>query len=123
MLDFCAKRGIGFSAFGPLAGGWLTGKYRRGEPFPPGSRMALRPEPYLRFDDEAVYRGLERLADAAEERGVDMPTLALAWLFTDPRVTAIVVGPRRPEQLEPARAAADVRLTPAERDELASLFP
>jgi aryl-alcohol dehydrogenase-like predicted oxidoreductase len=123
VLDFCAKRGIGFSAFGPLAGGWLTGKYRRGEPFPPGSRMTQRPEGYLKFDEEAVHRGLERLGTAAETRGLDLPTLALAWLLADPRVTAVVLGPRRPDHLEPALAAADVRLTPAERDELASFFP
>jgi aryl-alcohol dehydrogenase-like predicted oxidoreductase len=123
VLDFCAKRGIGFSAFGPLAGGWLTGKYRRGEPFPPGSRMTQRPEGYLKFDEEAVHRGLERLGTAAETRGLDLPTLALAWLLADPRVTAVVLGPRRPEHLEPALAAADVRLSPAERDELASFFP
>ena len=122
VLDFCAKRGIGFSAFGPLAGGWLTGKYRRGQPFPTGSRMTQRPEAYVQFDVEAVHRGLERLGAAAEKRGLDMPTLALAWLLADPRVTAVVVGPRRPEHLEPAVAAADVHLTPAERDELASLF-
>jgi aryl-alcohol dehydrogenase-like predicted oxidoreductase len=123
LLDFCSKRGIGFSAFGPLAGGWLTGKYRRGEPYPAGSRMTQRPEPYRRFDEDAVHDGLERLASAAEERGVDMPTLALAWLLADPRVTSVVLGPRRSEHLEPAVKAVDVRLTPAERDELASLFP
>jgi aryl-alcohol dehydrogenase-like predicted oxidoreductase len=123
LLDFCAKRGIGFSAFSPLAGGWLAGKYRRGEPPPAGSRMTMRPEPYVHLDDEAVYRGLDGLAAAAAERGVDMPTLAFAWLLADPRVTAVVVGPRRPEHLEPARAALDLELTPAECDELASLFP
>jgi len=85
--------------------------------------MTQRPEGYLQFDDEAVHRGLERLGAAAEERGLDMPTLALAWLLADPRVTSVVVGPRRPEHLEPAVASADVRLTPAERDELASFFP
>jgi len=123
LLDFCAKRGIGFSAFSPLAGGWLTGKYRRGEPPPHGSRMTMRPEPYLHLDDEAVYRGLDGLAARATERAVDMPTLAFAWLLADPRVTAIVVGPRRPEHLAPAQAALDIHLSPAERDELASLFP
>ena len=122
VLEFCAKRGIGFSAFGPLAGGCLTGKYLSGEPFPTGSRMTQRPEAYVQFDEEAVHRGLERLGAAADKRGLDMPTLALAWLLADPRVTAVVVGPRRPEHLEPAVAAADAHLTPAERDELASLF-
>jgi aryl-alcohol dehydrogenase-like predicted oxidoreductase len=122
VLDYCASRGIGFSPFSPLAGGWLTGKYRRGEAAPPGSRMTMRPEAYEHLEDEAVYRGLDGLNAAAAERGVDMPTLAFAWLLADPRVTAIVVGPRRPEHLEPARAALDLELTPAERDELASLF-
>ena len=123
VLDFCAKRGIGFSAFSPLAGGWLAGRYRRGEPFPPGSRMTMRPEPYLHLDDDAVYRGLEALEAAARERGVDTATLAVAWLLFDPRVTAVVLGPRRPEHLEPALAALDLELPGTERDQLASLFP
>jgi aryl-alcohol dehydrogenase-like predicted oxidoreductase len=123
VLSLCAERGIAFTAFGPLAGGWLTGKYRRGEPPVAGSRMTLRPDPYVHFDDDAVYDGLDRLDEAARDRGVDMPTLALAWLFSDPRVTAAVVGPRRPEHLEPAVAALDLQLAEAERDGLASLFP
>jgi aryl-alcohol dehydrogenase-like predicted oxidoreductase len=122
VLPFCAAHGLGFTPFGPLAGGWLTGKYRRGEPAPPGSRMTLRPEPYLHLDNDAVYRGLERFAGASRDRGVDLPTLALAWVLSHPHVTAVVVGPRRPEHLEPARAALGLELTPAERDELASLF-
>jgi aryl-alcohol dehydrogenase-like predicted oxidoreductase len=123
VLAFCAEQGLGFTPFSPLAGGWLAGRYRRSEPRPPGSRMTTRPEPYLHLDDEAVYSGLERLAASASERGVDMATLAFGWLLADPRVAAIVVGPRRPEHLEPARAALDLELTVAERDELASLFP
>ena len=85
--------------------------------------MTMRPDAYRHLEDEAVYRGLDELAAAAAERGVDMPTLAFAWLLADPRITAIVVGPRRPEHLEPARAALDLELTSAERNELASLFP
>jgi aryl-alcohol dehydrogenase-like predicted oxidoreductase len=123
VLRFCAERGLGFTPFSPLAGGWLSGKYRRGEPPAPGSRMATRPEPYLHLDDEAVYAGLEGLAAAASQRGVDMPTLALAWVLADPRITAVVLGPRRPEHLEPGRRALDLELTPDERDQLASLFP
>jgi aryl-alcohol dehydrogenase-like predicted oxidoreductase len=122
VLDYCAERGITFSPFGPLAGGWLTGKYRRGKPPPRGSRMTQRPEPYRLYEDERVYDGLDRLAQAAAERGVDMATLAFAWLLSDPRISAVVTGPRRPEHLEPALAALAVELSPAERDELASLF-
>jgi aryl-alcohol dehydrogenase-like predicted oxidoreductase len=123
VLDYCAAHGIAFAPFGPLAGGWLTGKYRRSEPPPPGSRMTKRPEPYLHLDDDAVYDGLDRLARAAAERGVDLPTLAFAWVLSDPRVQAVVAGPRRPAHLEPAVAALDLQLSAAERDELASLFP
>jgi aryl-alcohol dehydrogenase-like predicted oxidoreductase len=123
LLAFCAERGIAFTAFGPLAGGWLTGKYQRGKPPPAGSRMTLRPGPYAHFDDDAVYDDLEAFEEAAGDRGVDMPTLALAWLLSEPRVTAVVVGPRRPAHLEPAVTALDIHLSEAERDELASLFP
>jgi aryl-alcohol dehydrogenase-like predicted oxidoreductase len=123
VLEFCAARGIRFEVFGPLAGGWLTGKYRRDAPLPEGSRMTLRPEPYREFESGEVYDGLERFEAAASERGVDLPTLAFAWLFSDPRVGGVVVGPRRPEHLAPAVAAAEVSLSQAERDEVASLFP
>jgi 1-deoxyxylulose-5-phosphate synthase len=123
VLPFCRDRGITFTAFGPLAGGWLSGKYRRGEEPPRGSRMALRPEPYAHLDDGAVYDGLERLAAYADQRGVDMPTLAFAWLFSNPSVDGVVAGPRRPEHLDPALAGLELELTETERDELASFFP
>lgn len=123
VLPLCAEHGIAFTAFGPLAGGWLAGKYRRGEPLPAGSRMTLRPEPYRHLDDDAVYHGLEQLEEVASRRGVDMPTLAFAWLLSDPRVAGVVVGPRRPEHLGPAVAALDLHLAEGERDALASLLP
>jgi aryl-alcohol dehydrogenase-like predicted oxidoreductase len=123
VLPFCAERGLGFTPFSPLAGGWLTGKYRQSEPAAPGSRMTMRPEPYVHLDDDAIYRGLDSLREAATQRAVDMPTLAFAWLLSHPQVTTVIAGPRRPEQLEPARRALDVELSPAERDELASLVP
>lgn len=123
VLPFCAEHGIAFTAFGPLAGGWLAGKYRRGEPLPAGSRMTLRPEPYQHLESDDVYDGLERFEAAAGERGVGMPALAFAWLLSDPRVAGVVVGPRRPAHLEPPLAAAEVDLSPGERNDLASLFP
>jgi aryl-alcohol dehydrogenase-like predicted oxidoreductase len=122
VLQFCAEHGLGFTPFSPLAGGWLTGKYSRGESYPAGSRMTQRPEPYVGFDDDRIWRGLDRLAAAAEERGVDMAALAFAWLFSSPDVTAVVVGPRRPEHLEPPLRALELELTPAERDEIARYF-
>ena len=123
VLDFCVAQGIRFEAFGPLAGGWLTGKYRRGEPAPEGSRMTMRPGPYREFESAEVYDGLERFEEEARSRGIDMPTLAFAWLLSDPRVSSVVVGPRRPEHLQPSLAAGAVPLAEPERDQLASLFP
>src|SRR5947209_16377594 len=115
VLPLCERHALGFEAFSPLTGGWLTGKYRRGAAPPEGSRMTLRPGPYEHLRTEETFDRLERL----EEMG-DPAALSLSWLLSDPRVTAIVVGPRRPEQLEPALAAAP--LDPALRDELSALF-
>ena len=61
VLPLCAERGLGFTPFGPLAGGWLTGKYRRGETAPPGSRMSLKPGPYTHLDREGGVPGARRL--------------------------------------------------------------
>lgn len=117
VLPVCAAHGLGFEPFSPLCGGWLTGKYRRGEPLPDGSRMTLRPEPYEHLRTDGTYDRLDRLAELG-----DPATLALGWLLADPRVTAVVVGPRRPQQLEPALAALEHPLAPAQRDELSRLF-
>jgi aryl-alcohol dehydrogenase-like predicted oxidoreductase len=118
LLPLCAERDVAYLAFGPLAGGWLTGKYRRGEPFPPGSRMTQRPEPYARHVTARTFTTLERLASAAAERGMSMAGLALAWLLADERVSQIVVGPGRPEHLAPVREALAAPLSAAERDDL-----
>jgi len=108
----CGRHGLGFTAFSPLAGGWLTGKYRAGQAFPVGSRMTLRPEPYAQFTNDATYRMIDELARAAMARGVSLATMALAWVLADPGVTAAIVGPRRPEQLASSGAALHIDLTP-----------
>jgi aryl-alcohol dehydrogenase-like predicted oxidoreductase len=113
---------VRFQAFGPLAGGWLTGKYRRGEAAPEGSRMTLRPEPYRHLEADRVHDALDRFGGEADARGVDRATLAFAWLLADPRVDAVVLGPRRPEHLEPALRALELTLEPDERERLESLF-
>jgi len=122
LLPLCERRDIGYVAFGPLAGGWLTGKYRRDAPFPDGSRMTQRPEPYERFLRDAVFDALEALERMAAERGISMAGLALAWLLAEPRLSAAVVGPARPEHLEPVREALAQPLEASERDELSRLF-
>jgi aryl-alcohol dehydrogenase-like predicted oxidoreductase len=122
ILPLCAEHGLGFTPFGPLAGGWLTGKYRQGEPPPPGSRMTQRPEGYVHLDTPSTYRGLARLAEEATARGVDTAALALAWVLSHPLVTAVVVGPRRPAHLDAAQDALALHLSERERSELAALF-
>jgi aryl-alcohol dehydrogenase-like predicted oxidoreductase len=122
VIPLCASEGIAYQCFGPLAGGWLTGKYRREESAPEGSRMTMRPEPYVHLDSDDVYRSLDALDEAAAARGVSMAGLALAWLLAHPGVDSIVVGPRTPAQLEPVREALALGLTDEEREEVGSFF-
>jgi aryl-alcohol dehydrogenase-like predicted oxidoreductase len=119
ILPLCAERGLGFTPFSPLAGGWLTGKYRRGEALPPGSRMAMRPEPYEHLRDDRIFDALEALERVAADQGTTPAALALAWLLADPRISAIIVGPRRPQHLEPAVAALGAAI---DRDAMERLF-
>jgi aryl-alcohol dehydrogenase-like predicted oxidoreductase len=127
VLPLCAARGVAYLAFGPLAGGWLTGKYRRGAPFPAGSRMTQRPEPYTGFVTDRTFEALARLQDIAAGRGTSMAGLALAWLLADDRVTQIVIGPGRPEHLAQAGEALAHPVSEQERgmidEAVANLVP
>jgi aryl-alcohol dehydrogenase-like predicted oxidoreductase len=122
VLPVCREHGLAYGAFGPLAGGWLAGRYRRGEPYPEGSRMTQRPEGYVAYSDDRVYDALEAFEREALGRGVSMAALALAWLIRAPEVTAVVVGPTRAEHLEPVRDALALDLGPEEREHLRGLF-
>ena len=122
VVELCAAFGISYTPFSPLAGGWLTGKYKRDAPVPEGSRMAMRPGPYEHLRSEETFAALDRFAQVAAQRGVDPATLAIAWLLAQPHVTAVVVGPRRPDQLEPALTALEHRLSQSEAEELAAIF-
>jgi aryl-alcohol dehydrogenase-like predicted oxidoreductase len=115
VLTLCAERGVAYLAFSPLAGGWLTGKYRRGEAFPADSRMSQRPEPYRALVADRTFDALARLELMAAQRGVSLAGLALAWLLADERVTQIVIGPGRPEHLAPVREALMYPMSPEER--------
>ena len=114
VFPLCHEHGLGYTPFSPLAGGWLTGKYRRDSPLPPGSRMTLRPEGSDRFRNDATFSALEELERFAGETGTSMAGLALAWLLTVPEVTAIVVGPNTVDQLAPVREALELQLGPGE---------
>jgi aryl-alcohol dehydrogenase-like predicted oxidoreductase len=122
VLPLCAEKGLGFTPFSPLAGGWLTGKYTATDRFPEGSRMTLRPEPYAHLRRPSVLRALAAFGERARERGVSMAALAIAWVLSHPGVTAAILGPRKPEHLEPGIEALSIELTTAERADLASLF-
>ncbi len=118
VLPLCEREQVAYLVFSPLAGGWLTGKYRRGEAFPAGSRMTQRPEPYAPFVSDGTFDRLERLEHFAAESGRSMAGLALAWLFADPAVTQVVGGPGRREHLAPVREALERPLSAAEREEV-----
>ena len=122
MFPLCHEHGLGYTPFSPLAGGWLTGKYRRREPPPTGSRMTLRPEGREHYWADATFDALDAFAGEAEARGVSMPGLAIAWLLHLPEITAVVIGPSRLEHLAPVREGLDVTLTHDERDALERIF-
>jgi aryl-alcohol dehydrogenase-like predicted oxidoreductase len=118
LLPLCAARGVAYLAFSPLAGGWLTGKYQRGAPYPAGSRMTQRPEPYAELVTGRTFDALAGLQAIANSRGTSMAGLALGWLLADDRVTQIVIGPGRPEHLAPVGEALQYPVT---RQELAAI--
>jgi aryl-alcohol dehydrogenase-like predicted oxidoreductase len=123
MFPLCADREVGFTAFSPLAGGWLTGKYRKGQEFPQGSRMTLRPEPYTHLVRDSIFDRLDLLRGEARGRGVSMSSLAVAWALHEPRMTAVIVGPRKPIHLEDALSGLPLQLSAEDRARLGALFP
>lgn len=123
VFPLCHEHGLGYTPFSPLAGGWLTGKYRRGEAPPAGSRMTQRPEPYAGYRTDRVFDALEAFERQAAERGVSPAGLALAWLLAVPDVSAVVIGPNRVEHLQPVTEALGLRLSETDRAELEAPFP
>jgi len=113
VIPFCQKHNVGFIPYFPLAGGFLTGKYQRGEAPPPGSRGESS-EYVQRYMSDANYTKVERLSTWAEERGHSIAELAQAWLLAQPQVCSVITGLTRVEHLQQNAAAADWELTPAE---------
>jgi aryl-alcohol dehydrogenase-like predicted oxidoreductase len=122
VFPVCREHGLGYQCHGPLAGGWLTGKYRQGEPYPEGSRMTQRPEGYLPYASNGVFAALERFEEEARGRDASMAGLALAWLLAQDDITAVVVGPTRPEHLDPVHEALELQLDRIEAARLAEVF-
>jgi aryl-alcohol dehydrogenase-like predicted oxidoreductase len=111
VVPACLKYGTAIIPWSPLAGGWLSGKYRQGQPLPAeGRQLRALQNP----DDPGVQRRLERierLVPLAQDAGVPLSQLALAWNMRQPGVTAPIIGPRTMEQLEDNLKAADVQLS------------
>jgi aryl-alcohol dehydrogenase-like predicted oxidoreductase len=84
--------------------------------------MALRPDPERERERDATFDALETFAAEAKRRGTEPSTLAIAWLLAQPDVTAVVVGPRRPEHLRSALAALEIEVSESDRDQLAAVF-
>jgi aryl-alcohol dehydrogenase-like predicted oxidoreductase len=111
-------QGLGILVWSPLAGGLLSGKYRRGEPGPAGSRhLSGWDEPPVR-DEEMLYDIVDVLVEVAKDRGASPAQVALAWLLERPAVTSVVVGARTAEQLADNLGAAELSLGAEERARL-----
>jgi len=113
LFPLCAEEGIGNVVFSPLAQGILTGKYRPGAPPPPDSRAAdaaMNGWMEGRLDD-AKLAAVQRLARVAEDAGLTLPQLALAWVLRRAEVSAAIVGASRPEQIAANVSAVGVALT------------
>jgi aryl-alcohol dehydrogenase-like predicted oxidoreductase len=98
LIPYCAEHGLRYTAFSPLAGGLLTGKYRFGEEPPAGTRLAYAPEAYAAYLNERSFAAIERLRQSAEERQETMAEAALRFVLDTPGVDGLIVAPRRVEQ-------------------------
>jgi aryl-alcohol dehydrogenase-like predicted oxidoreductase len=111
-------QGLGILIWSPLAGGLLSGKYRRGQPRPAGARHAKEwSEPPV-YDEDKLYDTVEVLIAIAERHGVSAAQVALAWLLRRPGITSVIVGARTDEQLADNLAAATLELSADEHAEL-----
>jgi aryl-alcohol dehydrogenase-like predicted oxidoreductase len=130
VFPVCDRYGMGALVWSPLAAGWLTGKYRRGQETPADSRAVTYPGPYMapRFDlaREGNQRKLdlvEALEGVADEAGLSLTHMAMAFSLAHPAVTSTIIGPRTPEQLWDLMAGADVRLDERTLDAIDAIVP
>jgi aryl-alcohol dehydrogenase-like predicted oxidoreductase len=117
VLPRCLELGVGFVPFYPLARGLLTGKYRRGERPPEGTRLAEMPEELT----DAAFDVVERLEDFARIRGRTLLELAIAGLASRPGIASVIAGATSAEQVRANAAAGEWRLTEEELTALAAV--
>src|SRR5690349_18741995 len=113
VLPVAQRYGMGVLPWSPLAGGWLTGRYRKGQDVPESRRAQRLPARYDLSNPENQRKldAADALAELAEKAGLSLIHLALAFTLTHPAVTAPIIGPRTMEQLESQLGAADVTLS------------
>ena len=125
VLPTCQRYGMGAIPWSPLAGGWLTGRYRKGQDVPTSHRAQRIPQ---RYDmslpgNQAKLEAAEALAQLAEQAGLSMVHMALAFVLEHPAVTAPIIGPRTMEQLESQLTAVDVELPGDVLDRIDEIVP
>jgi aryl-alcohol dehydrogenase-like predicted oxidoreductase len=118
LIPLAVDQGLGVLVWSPLAGGLLSGKYRRNHEAPAGSRQLTDWDEPPVYDQEALYDIVEVLVGIGEQRGVSAAQIALAYILAKPAVTSLVIGARTDEQLADNLAAASLTLTEAELAEL-----
>jgi aryl-alcohol dehydrogenase-like predicted oxidoreductase len=113
LLPMTRAHGMGVIVYNPLAGGFLSGKYRKGEEPREGTRFTLgtagRRYQY-RYWDEAQFDAVATLADAVQQREQSMPAVAVSWVLAQPGITSAIIGASKPEQLDDTIPAADLTL-------------
>jgi aryl-alcohol dehydrogenase-like predicted oxidoreductase len=119
VLPECDRLGVGFVPYFPLAHGLLTGKYRRGEAAPEGTRLAGRAE----VADAGTFDRLEQLDAYARERGLTPLDVAVGGLLAEPVVASVIAGATRPEQVRANAAAARWQPDAEDRAQLDAIFP
>ncbi len=121
VIPYCQTHNVGFIPYFPLAGGFLTGKYKRGQGAPAGSRGET--SSYVQnYMTDANYTIVEQLAAWAAERGRTMAELALAWLLAQPQVCSVISGLTRLEHLQQNVKAADWELTAVDLEEINAIL-
>jgi aryl-alcohol dehydrogenase-like predicted oxidoreductase len=125
VLPVAERYGMGVIPWSPLAGGWLTGRYRKGEDIPQSRRSERMPQRYdlSRPENQRKLDAADALAQLAEEAGMSLVHLAIAFVLQHPAVTAPIIGPRTMDQLQSQIGAADITLSRDVLDRIDEIVP